>query len=196
MKKILLVEDNKDHCILIQKTLQKGLKQVQITHVDRIEKALDELQNKAYDLILSDFYLPDGQGTQYIQKVAKLAPDIPLVIITGQGDEKIAARSIQAGADDYIVKTRDALQALPKILNRTWAKHQSQQTKKKQALKRELEVQEEILKKVLSEVETLEKKIDSLNRSTKDTRSHAMEALVTQVDQLKKFVQKFFFSGK
>lgn len=193
MKKILLIEDNQDHRVLIEKTLKKGLGSVQITHTERIEEALEKLKKSPFDLILSDFYLPDGKGTQYIQKIAAMVPDIPLVIITGKGDEKTAARSIQAGADDYIVKTREALQALPKILNRTWAKHQSQQEKKKVALKRELKTKEEVLKKILKEVEALEEKVDQVVQKEAGKENSLIESVGSQVAQLKNIVEKFFF---
>ena len=201
MKKILLIEDNQDHSELIIRSLTEGLGKVHIQLAKRCKQAFKLMGERQYDLILSDYYLPDSRGEAHIQRLVKKAPETPIIIITGQGDEKTAARSIKAGADDYIVKTRESLKALPRILNRAFAKHQTQLKKRQQEIKKQLKTQEEAMKKVLDEVEILEKKIARLNRlsnrKTKtEPKSTAFNALVQQVDQLKDFVQKVFSSGK
>lgn len=203
MKKILLVEDNRDHAELIQRSLTNGLGPVKVFIANRTSQAFDLLNKNNFDLILSDYYLPDSKGETYIKKLSKEAPDTPIIIITGQGDEKIAARSIKAGADDYIVKTREALKALPRILNRTFTKHQMTLDKKKKEIQKHLEIQKAAVKKVLVEVEKIEEKMKRLkklsNKRGKQVKASPMttlETLVDQVDSLKKFVQKVFFSGK
>jgi DNA-binding NtrC family response regulator len=201
MKKILLIEDNQDHSDLIIRSLTEGLGNVKIHQANRCKEAFKLMDERQFDLILSDYYLPDSRGEAHIQRLVKKAPETPIIIITGQGDEKTAARSIKAGADDYIVKTRDSLKALPRILNRAFAKHQTQLKKRKREFKKQLRVQEEAMRKILDEVEVLEKKITRLNRLSKretktDSKSTALNALIQQVGQLKHFVQKVFSSGK
>jgi DNA-binding NtrC family response regulator len=201
MKHILLIEDNKDHAELITKSLSSGLGKVKVHFADRAERAFEVLKKQRFDLILSDYYLPDSQGEAHIRQLVKSFPETPIIIITGQGDEKTAARSIKAGADDYIVKTREALQALPKILNRAFAKHQASLKKKQSGIKKELRNQKLVLKKVLEEIHVLEKKLKQLPASaaksqTSRTRHHTLvDSLVKRVDLLKGYVQKMFFSG-
>jgi len=207
MKKILLIEDNKDHSELISRSLRDGMDRVQIQQTSRVKEAIEFLDKRSFDLILTDFYLPDSRGEAHIKRLAKKAPETPIIIITGRGDEKTAARSIKAGADDYIIKTREALVALPRILNRAFAKHQSTLKKKHQEIRKQLQAQEKAMKKVLGEVEILEKKIARLNRlSRKDGTKLAkrkgkqppatsLEGLIHQVTALKEFVQKMFGSG-
>jgi len=208
MKHILLIEENLDHAELIERTLKKGLGPVKIDLSENSKKALKLLEAKDYHLILSDFYLPDSKGVDHIRRLAKHAPDTPIIIITGQGDEKTAAKSIKAGADDYIVKTRNALNALPRILNRTFAKHQSNLKKKKNQIHKHLKEQKLALQKVLEEVEVIEKKIQRLqqlappaprSKSKKDdkTLTHfTLDGLIQQVNGLKSFVYDLFKSDK
>jgi len=204
MKLILLIEDNKDHAELIQRSVSDGLGQVKVMVASRTSQAFSLLAKHNYDLILSDYYLPDSKGESYIKKLSEKAPDTPIIIITGQGDEKIAARSIKAGADDYIVKTREALKALPRILNRTFTKHQTSLEKKKNEIKKHLEAQKKAVKKVLGEVGKLEEKMKRLKKlshppkrkNAPPSTSPSLETLAEQVNSLKEFVKKIFSSGK
>jgi DNA-binding NtrC family response regulator len=201
MKKILLIEDNKDHSELIARSLREGLADVQIKQTSRVKEAIELLKKKSFDLILTDFYLPDSRGEAHIRRLSQMVPETPIIIITGQGDEKTAARSIKAGADDYIIKTREALQALPRILNRAFAKHQSTLNKKRTEIRKQLDVQDKAMKKILGEVKVLEKQIEKLQKgkakSPKSVKSpsSSLEGLIHQVGTLKEFIQKIFLSG-
>lgn len=193
MKKILLIEDNKDHSELITRSLRGGLTDIQIQQASRVKEAVEILKKKTFDLILTDFYLPDSRGEAHIRRLANMVPETPIIIITGQGDEKTAARSIKAGADDYIIKTREALQALPRILNRAFAKHQSSLNKKRKEIRKQLGVQEQAMKKILGEIRVLEKEIGKLKQPKSAVTS--MEGLIRQVGSLKDFIRKKFLPG-
>lgn len=201
MKKILLIEDNKDHSELIIRSLREGLADIQIQQTERVKDAVELLKKKSFDLILTDFYLPDSRGEVHIRRLAQMVPETPIIIITGQGDEKTAARSIKAGADDYIIKTREALQALPRILNRAFAKHQSTLNKKRKEIRKQLDVQEKAMKKILGEVRVLEKEIEKLKspksapKKSQKQSATSLEGLIRQVGTLKEFIQKIFLSG-
>lgn len=159
MKHILLIEDNQDHTELILDALQTGLGPIHIEHTTNVEEAFRLIQKSNFDLILSDYYLPDSHDETYIEKISEQAPDTPLIIITGRGDESTAARCIQAGAEDYIVKTREALQALPGILQRTLTKHESTQRKKKKAMVSQNKNQEKSIQELLKAIGDLEKSV-------------------------------------
>ncbi len=77
---------------------------------------MQHLANKAVDVILLDLGLPDAQGLAAIKFVRAAAPQIPLVVLTGMDDDVLAMRSLQEGAQDYLVKgqveSRGLLRAL------------------------------------------------------------------------------------
>lgn len=202
MKRILLIEHNKDHSDLITRSLRQGFKGIQIKNAVRVKDALGYLDKGKFDLILTDFYLPDSRGEAHIKRLAEKAPETPIIIITGRGDEKTAARSIKAGADDYIIKTREALMALPRILNRAFAKHQSHLKKKNAEIRKKLLVQEKAMKRILTEVESLERQIENLHQPKSSPKKPpspsltSLEGLIRQVGQLRDFIQNKFSSHK
>lgn len=197
MKTILLIEDNEDHQELILNSLNKGLGPVQIYQADRTAEAFKMVDERKYDLILSDYYLPDSKGEDHIKYLAQHAPDTPILVITGQGDEKTAARSIKAGADDYIVKTREALKSLPEILERALKKHRKELSKKQGELKKELESKEEAIQRFITEVNVIEEKLDRLQKLSdkkealepKTEKTFGIESLTQRLQHLKDYVQ-------
>ncbi len=203
MKKILLIEDNKDHAELIQRSLVTGLGKVKVLCATRMKEAFELLNRQKFDLILSDYYLPDSKGENHVRKLAQKAPDIPIIIITGQGDEKTAARSIKAGADDYIVKTREALKALPKILNRAIAKHESHQSKKQIAIRKHMDKQKKSIQQVLVKMEDIEKKMRRLEKRHRANKkmghvsdTSPFDFLAEQINGVKDYISKLFSAGK
>jgi len=58
----------------------------------------------AYDFIISDLTLPDAHGLEAVRRLQPLAPDTPLVVLTGIDDEDLALHAVQEGAQDYLVK--------------------------------------------------------------------------------------------
>ncbi|HKY62655.1 MAG TPA: response regulator [bacterium] len=198
MTRILLIEDNADHAELIERSLKKGFGPIRLKVAASAEEAYETLDDKKFDLILSDYYLPDVDGDEHIRQLSLRAPRVPVVIITGQGDEKVAAKSIQSGAEDYIVKTREALEVLPTILKRAMVKHRSHQSKKQKEIRKHLNDHEEKVKKVLGEVEKIGRRMRNLtkrasgNGSAKPEDSGTLDNLARQIESLKKFVKGFF----
>lgn len=200
MIRILLIEDNDDHAELIERSLKKGFGKIQLQIAASAKESYHVLESKSFDLILSDYYLPEIDGDTHIRELNRRAPSIPIVIITGQGDEKIAAKSIQSGAEDYIVKTREALEALPTILKRAIVKHRSHQKNKHKEIRRHLDDQKEHAKKVLGEVAAIDRRVKKLKngkrgKTSKTGQDHdgsALDHLAQQIESLKKFVKKMF----
>lgn len=102
MKKILVIDDDVDICLLLTRFLTKHDYEVSSAHAGY--KALDLLKKDPFDLVLSDFRLGDTDGTEVLIKIKELYPDLPVIIITGYSDIKVAVRVIKLGAYDYITK--------------------------------------------------------------------------------------------
>jgi Response regulator containing CheY-like receiver, AAA-type ATPase, and DNA-binding domains len=102
----LLIEDNPDDAILIQRYLA-GFSRVayKVTHVDRLVDGLKILNNIHFDVILLDLGLPDAPvGIKTFEETYAYASQIPIIVLTGHDDDKIAIESVQKGAQDYLVK--------------------------------------------------------------------------------------------
>lgn len=117
----LSIDDSMTDFMAIQSLLAEEAS-IDLDHVTDIEMAFNALKNNPYDLILIDHMLGEETGEDFLKRAARKKIDIPVIVVTGQGDEMIASRMIQAGASGYLTKaglsrsllTREIQQALEK----------------------------------------------------------------------------------
>ncbi|HET6245666.1 MAG: sigma-54-dependent Fis family transcriptional regulator [Bacteroidetes bacterium] len=102
MKKILVIDDDVDICLLLSRFLTKNAFSVSTAHSGA--KALEILKKETFDLVLCDFRLGDTDGTEILTKIKEINPAIAVIIITGYLDIKIAVKVIKLGAFDYVTK--------------------------------------------------------------------------------------------
>lgn len=103
--KILLVEDNPGQASVAQSFLQLGLPDSSTTHVTTLAQGVRAVKDDSFDVVLLDLGLPDGDGLDVVISMAEAALDVPIVILTAQGDEEgLGPLCIQAGASDFICK--------------------------------------------------------------------------------------------
>lgn len=81
-------------------------------------EGLTRLAEKKYDLLLIDYMMPDMNGLEVLQEIARRKYDVPPIIISGKGTEEVAVRALKLGALDYIVKTIGYLEILPDVIQR------------------------------------------------------------------------------
>lgn len=103
--RILLVEDNPGDARLIQEMLSEVSNvQFSMVCVDRLADVVDYLSQETCDVVLLDLSLPDMQGRDTYFEMRVLAPDLPIVVLTGLEDEALAVQLVQNGAQDYLSK--------------------------------------------------------------------------------------------
>lgn len=107
MIKILLIEDNPGDARLIQEYLS-DLKNIEYTfqHADRFQKGIEILENEFIDVVLLDLKLPDSEGLVGVEQIFQIAPNIPVIVLTGLNDENTAINAVKMGAQDYLVKDK------------------------------------------------------------------------------------------
>ena len=124
---VLLVEDNPLHARLVRSLLAGIEPAPQLLAVDRLSLARDALSapGAAVDLVLLDLMLPDSEGLDTFYAIQRAQPALPIVILSGVDDIRVAARAVEAGAEAYLVKGRtdaaDLSRALRYSLERTKA---------------------------------------------------------------------------
>ncbi len=101
----LLIEDNPADVLFVQAALEQDpLSAFDLASAERLCQGMARLQQQPFDVLLLDLGLPDSQGLATFERVHHLAPDLPVVVLSGLVDEQIAVQAVQAGAQDYLVK--------------------------------------------------------------------------------------------
>jgi PAS domain S-box-containing protein len=115
---ILLVEDDPAHAELVRRAFESRGRAVQLQVAETLAAARTHLIGSAElpSLIISDWRLPDGEGMELLQD-DRLA-DTPVIIMTGQGNERVAVGALKAGARDYVVKSETTLLDMPHLAER------------------------------------------------------------------------------
>ena len=129
--KILLIEDNLGDARLIREMLSEAVDmRIELEYADQLSSGLEQLAVKEIDLLLLDLSLPDSQGLDVCIRTRNQAPHVPIVVLTGLDDEKMAMKTLQIGAQDYLVKgqvdSRLLLRSIRYAIERKQAEEQLQ----------------------------------------------------------------------
>lgn len=106
--RILHLEDNVDDADLVRAQLQAELPDCEIVRVENRDDFLAAIQRGEYDLVLSDFSLPQFSGMEALAAVRAADPAAPFFFLSGTIGEERAVQALRSGADDYIIKDRPA----------------------------------------------------------------------------------------
>jgi DNA-binding NtrC family response regulator len=116
-KKIFIIEDEGDMCLLLNIMLQE--KEIKLEHAKTIAAAQEYLEKEHPSIIILDNKLPDGLGVDFVSYIKKNYPDIKIVMISGYA-ASAKAIALENGADVFIEKpfTRQQLYySIKKLLN-------------------------------------------------------------------------------
>ena len=103
---LLLVDDDANFREGISRNLHalRDSNPMTMLQAERGEEALQILETTPVDCILLDYQMPGGNGLEWMKKIAKTHPHVPVIMVTGVGNEEVAVEAMKAGAMDYLVK--------------------------------------------------------------------------------------------
>ncbi|OLS25193.1 MAG: Response regulator SaeR [Candidatus Heimdallarchaeota archaeon LC_3] len=101
---VLHVDDDENFLEMTQIFIKKIDKPIRIDITTSPEKALYKLRETEYDIIISDYLMPNMNGLTLLKEIRKIDQEIPFVMLTGRGREEIAIEAINLGADYYLQK--------------------------------------------------------------------------------------------
>ena len=135
---ILVVEDNVDHAFLIQSALSPWMKEskTKMEFVTTVAGALEKLATNNFDLVLTDYRLPDQTGLDLMTEIKNMKLNLPVLLMTAMGDQVLAVNALKSGFIDYIAKTDISFRELPLIIQGAYEKFLSQERERQ--LKEEL----------------------------------------------------------
>jgi signal transduction histidine kinase len=100
--RILVVEDNPPDAAMIRAMLDP--KEFEVVVAPRIDQAIAAIRSQRFDAVLLDLSLPDVHGIEALHRLQDTSPSLPVVIVSGDGDERVATAAVAAGAQDYLLK--------------------------------------------------------------------------------------------
>lgn len=141
---VLLVEDNPGDARLFKHHINTGgssaFPTADVTHVESLTAAVDDLATSSRDIVLLDLGLPTSSGVETLDSFGEQIGDrddidrVPVVVLTGLEDEQTAVQAIERGAQDYLIKD----DVNRKLLNRT-IRYAIERHRQEQKLRREKE---------------------------------------------------------
>lgn len=148
---ILHLEDNEIDADIVTALLkEEGLICEIHRAIDRLE-FLGRLENRPYDLIISDYSMPSFDGKEALRLARQFAPDTPFMYVSGTIGEDTAVESLKNGAVDYVLKGR--LSRFPAAVRR--AIEESRQRSERAKFQRELIRREELFRQITDNVDDL-----------------------------------------
>jgi len=152
---ILLVEDEPGHAAAIQRSFQAATENYRLEIVDTLHDARGALNRLQPALVLADYRLPDGKGSDLASAADGACP---VILMTARGSEQIAVQALKAGVQDYVVKSAETFAHMPETVNHSlkeWAlvlaRKQAEETLRCYA-RRLIEMEEELRKKLAAEL--------------------------------------------
>lgn len=115
--KILIIDDNPDD----RENYIRALKKIPDRTYNYVEASdgmsgIKEITTQPFDCILLDYSLPAMNGIEVLKNIRNLHPFLPVILLTGQGNELIAVEAIKEGAYDYLIKSQVNSEKLNNII--------------------------------------------------------------------------------
>ncbi len=188
--KILLIDDCPLDRKLICQLIAKSGHSYDIAEADSVSASLTMVVENAYDLLLLDYRLPDGIGPGYIAKLRECANNfhLPIIILTGHGDEHTAIESFKDGASDYMPKDDMSTASLFRAVNN--ALHKAKLQLRINEQRREMIEANEILKAKNREIscfyQTVSHELKTPLTGAREFASLVMDGVVGEINEEQK----------
>jgi signal transduction histidine kinase len=138
---VLIVDDDEGDRKQLRRTLKETGLFCQCVEAASLERAMAACGKSAFDCVFVDYRMPGDDGLHSIDALRERYPFMPIVMVTGHGDEMVASEAIKLGASDYVAKSRIAAESI---------KHCIENAVEKSALQRKVAQQQEELQQFAS----------------------------------------------
>jgi len=102
--RVLHVDDDRAFGELTARSLEREDDRLEVTSVTGVEAGLAAFDSEAVDCVVSDYEMPERDGLQFLEAVRARDEEVPFVLFTGEGNERVAGEAVSSGATDYLQK--------------------------------------------------------------------------------------------
>jgi signal transduction histidine kinase len=192
---VLIVDDSAADRNLVRLSLQEATKFYSLDCAERLSEGLEKLSNSQPHVILLDLNLPDSQGNEGVQKVLHKAPDVPILVLTGADDDRMAVEAVRHGAQDYIVKGQMDSHELTRAMEHAIERHQVLATLR-ESRRKQLDFKDKFLSHVSHELRSplacihqfVEVMLDGLAGPLTDKEREYLEGVLRNAGQLNSLI--------
>ncbi len=123
-RSVMVVEDNPDDALLLSVLLEElPGEPFHLVRATSLANAIEQLGTSRPEMILLDLNLPDGEGLVPLTRLREADPNVPIVVLTGDDDERLAMAALRSGAQDYLVKGRVDSWILARTIRHSLERH-------------------------------------------------------------------------
>lgn len=106
-RSVMVIEDNPDDALLLSVLLEElPGDPCRLLRASTLAQAIHLMGQVLPEVIILDLNLPDASGLETLQTLNRHCPAVPIIVLTGDDDERLAMAAVRAGAQDYLVKGR------------------------------------------------------------------------------------------
>lgn len=137
--RVLLVEDDAADAYIFRRHLRtNSYHEFELEHVDQLADGLEQLSHGEFEVLVLDLGLPDSLGIETFSRAHHEAPDVPIIVLSGDDDEALALQAVREGAQDYLVKGEVTAALLARAIHYAIERHHLQQELRSLSLTDEL----------------------------------------------------------
>ncbi len=116
--RILIAEDDQDDLFLFKELILEGIYEAEPTveHAASQDDIVSKLEESSYDLVFLDYRLGEWDGLEILKSLRETGHTLPIIMLTGQGDQETAVQAMKCGANDYLIKSNLSAESLSKAI--------------------------------------------------------------------------------
>ncbi len=180
---ILIIDDDEVDRMAVRRLLKKAGVQLEVKEAGTCAEAITILKENTFDCVFLDYRLPDYNGLELVKQIQALEVRVPLIVLTGQGDEQVAVEIMKAGASDYLSKSWLSPERLWNVLRNAIRVYQAER-EAGQAYQ-QLKESNELLRHQNQELERQRQKIECQNKKLAEVSRLKSEFLATMSHELR-----------